>query len=69
VLSSFGFLGQGTVTLDDVIIPGSGVTDFGFTISDGTSNIIDSVGTAVTVAITVRGPNGNVSFSFNGTVH
>jgi hypothetical protein len=69
VLSSFGAGGSGSVVLGDELFGGPGSTDFSFTLSDGTSNIIDSVGTAVTVNISVAGPNGNVTSSIVGRVH
>jgi hypothetical protein len=69
VLSSFGFAGSGTVTLEDVIFPGQGATDFSFTLSDGSTDIDDSLGTAVSVSIAVSGPNGSVGATINGRVH
>ena len=69
ILSSFGAGGTGGVTLGDRIFSGSGVTDFTFVVSDGTSNLNDSVGTAVTVNISVAGPNGSATATITGRVH
>jgi hypothetical protein len=66
VHSSFGAAGSGAVTLEDNLFPGPGVTDFQFILSDGSSSIIDT--TAVTVNITVTGPNGTATASVSGTV-
>jgi hypothetical protein len=65
VQSSFGI--GGSVTLDDHLYGGGGVTDFAFVLSDGTYDIDEP--TAVTVTISVSSPNGNVYYSFVGTVH
>ena len=65
ILSSFGI--GGSITLDDYIFPGSGVTNFNFLLSDGNTSI--DLATPVTVLIAVSSQNGNVNFSFSGTVH
>ena len=67
VHSSFGFAGSGSVTLDDIIFPGPGTTDFSFVLSDGSTGI--DAATPVTVAISVSSPNGNVGTAISGTVH
>jgi hypothetical protein len=67
VLSSFGI--DGTVSLDDYLFPGPGVTDFTFVLSDGSTDIDDSLGTAVTVTISIDSPNGDVYTSFVGSLH
>ena len=69
VLSSFGTGGTGAVVLEDEMFSGQGTTDFSFRLSDGTSDIVDTVGTAVTVNISVTGPNGNATSSITGRVH
>lgn len=58
------FGADGSVMLSDVIFSGAGTTDFGFRISDGTLNINQA--TAVTVNISVDGPNGNAYATING---
>jgi hypothetical protein len=67
VLSSFGI--DGVVQLDDYLFPGPSVTDFSFVLSDGSTDIDDTLGTAVTVTISVESPNGDVYTSFVGTLH
>jgi hypothetical protein len=67
VQSSFGTAGSTTITLEDYMFPGPGVTDFSFTLSDGSTDI-DSP-TPVTIFIAVDSPNGNANFSFVGTVN
>ncbi len=62
-----GFGINGTVTLNDVINRGQNITDFSFTLSDGTTEIDQA--TAVTLTISVSGPNGNALLFINGTVH
>jgi len=57
---------NGSLTLPDVILPGSGTTNFGFRLSDGST--ID-VPTPVTVSITVTSENNNAYFTIFGTVH
>jgi len=58
---AFGVLGS--LTLEDVI---SGFTDYSFLLSDGTTNITQT--TAVTIYISVTGPNGIANAQINGTV-
>jgi hypothetical protein len=62
---SFGI--QGAITLEDDIFPGPGRTDFGFNLSDGTTNINNA--TPVSLGIAVQGPNGVANFTISGTVH
>ena len=59
----------GNITLNDAIFPGAGTTNFTCKLSDGTTNIIDSIGTRVTLTVSVGGPNGLASFTTDGTVH
>lgn len=63
---SFG--DNGRVTLPDVITGGPGRTQFSFVLSDGTNNIIDSVGTAVSLTVSVISENGNTATSITGRV-
>jgi hypothetical protein len=65
VISSFGV--GGSVTLDDYLFPGPGATDFQFVLSDGSTDIDQP--TPVTITISVSSPNGNIYYSFVGTVH
>jgi hypothetical protein len=58
---------DGTITLEDFVNPGTGTTDFSFTLSDGTINITQA--TTVTVTISVRGPNGTDVRTIYGTVY
>lgn len=62
---SFG--NQGSIVLNDVLFRGAGATDFGFRLSDGTSNLDRPTATAV--SITVSGPNGNAYYTVNGIVN
>ncbi|MEW6509931.1 MAG: carboxypeptidase regulatory-like domain-containing protein [Bacteroidota bacterium] len=59
----------GGITLNDVIFPGPGATTFSCRLSDGTTNILDSIGTRVTLSVSVNGPNGQASFTTDGIVH
>jgi hypothetical protein len=69
VLLTFG--NQGTVELPDVIVGGPGLTDFVFTLQDGSWGLDDASGTPVNVTITVTGPNAPspVTRSITGVVH
>jgi len=67
VQQSFGV--DGGLSLEDFLYPGPGATDFSFVLSDGSTNIDDSLGTSVTVRITVESENGNATTSFVGIVH
>ncbi|MGA9117711.1 MAG: carboxypeptidase regulatory-like domain-containing protein [Bacteroidota bacterium] len=57
---------DGSVILDDVIGRGFGSTHFRFRLSDG--SVLDQA-TAVSVSITVTGPNGLAYRTINGIVH
>jgi len=63
------FGNNGTIQLPDVIMPGAGTTDFGFTLKDGTWSITDA--TPVNITISVQGENtpNTASFTFGGTVY
>lgn len=64
-----GFGIDGVVTLEDVLFPGPGTTDFSFLLRDGTAQI-DTL-TAVTVAIAVTSPanaNGTAYHTIDGYV-
>jgi len=50
--------------LRDYLSRGPGTTDFSFTLSDGTTNIIQATSVVLTIAVT--GPNGNVSTTISG---
>ncbi len=57
---------NGSLTLDDVMFPGPGTTDFTFTVADGdTANVLSTVNVQVTVA----GPNGQAFASVGGISH
>lgn len=60
---------NGATTLRDIITPGSGSTLFSFTLSDGSTEIVDTLGARVTLSISVAGPNGLATFSTDGLVH
>lgn len=64
VLLSFGL--DGAITLEDHILPGAGITNFSFTLSDGTTKVTQL--TPVSVTISVSGPNGKTVATINGTV-
>ena len=59
----------GGITLNDMIFPGPGATTFSCRLSDGTTNIADSIGTRVALSVSVGGPNGLATFSTDGIVH
>ena len=60
---------NGSYVLSDVLVPGPGNTQFTCTLSDGTTNINDVLGTAVTLTVQVTGPNGQATYTINGLVH
>jgi hypothetical protein len=60
-----GFGREGVITLPDVLFPGPGTTDFSFRLSDGTSDPRIPA-SAVTVSISVEGPNGVAYATING---
>ena len=62
-----GFGINGTITLPDVLFAGPQVTDFSFRLSDGSTEITQA--TAVTLTISVSGPNGTAVVYINGTVN
>lgn len=64
VVLAFG--ASGAITLDDYLGRGQGTTEFRFRLSDGTSL---NQATAVSVSITVTGPNGAAYATINGTVN
>jgi hypothetical protein len=57
---------DGSVVLEDVITRGPGSTDFSFLLSDGSLNVNQS--TAVTVSVSVTGPNGTAYRTISGVV-
>jgi hypothetical protein len=58
---------DGVISFDrDYLVPGQGTTDFSFKLSDGTANITQR--TAVSVSISVSGPNGNAYKTIDGIV-
>jgi hypothetical protein len=63
------FGSNSSVTLPDVIIPGSGTTDFSFVLKDGSWDVGSA--TPVNVVINVTGPNVQhpVGYTFGGVVH
>ncbi|MDH4069191.1 MAG: carboxypeptidase-like regulatory domain-containing protein [Ignavibacteria bacterium] len=65
--NSFGI--DGSLTLDDYLVSGPGITDFSFVLSDGSTDINDPIGTTVTVRISVESENGDATTSFVGTLH
>jgi hypothetical protein len=60
---------NGSIELPDVIMPGSGTTDFSFILKDGTWSITDA--TPVNVSINITGPNvpNSLSYTIGGLVH
>jgi len=60
---------NGTIELPDVMMPGAGTTDFGFTLKDGTWSITDA--TPVNITIDVQGPNApnSLSYTLGGLVY
>lgn len=62
---------EGVVTLEDVIFPGPGATDFSFRVSDGTI-APGTTPSAVTVSVSVQSPqggNGNAYTTISGIVN
>ncbi|MFN0158416.1 MAG: hypothetical protein ACKVRP_10140 [Bacteroidota bacterium] len=57
----------GLVVLDDFLFAGPGSTEFGFRLSDGSFTVDQA--TAVSVSISVTGPNGSAYVTINGLVH
>jgi len=60
------FGAAGSIILDDYLGRGVGTTSFSFRLSDGSSL---SSATAVSVSISVTGPNGGAYATINGTVY
>jgi len=56
----------GTVTLEDEMVGGAGITNFSFKLSDGTFDLNEA--TAATVTIKTNGANGKTVFTFSGIV-
>ena len=67
VIVTFGL--SGALTLNDVLLPGPGTTQFHCSLSDGNSALFDTVGTRTTLTIFVNGPNGQATFTIDGLVH
>ncbi len=67
VIVTFGL--NGTLTMNDVLVPGPGTTQFSATLSDGNTFLVDSSGTVVSLTVFVTGPNGQASFTIGGRVH
>ena len=63
------FGSNGAIKLQDVIVTGSGTTDFTFVLKDGSWSITEA--TPVNIVINVTGPNvnGSIGYTFGGTVH
>lgn len=60
---------NGSYILNDLLLPGPGATTFTCRLSDGTTNIDDLLGTAVSMTVSVTGPNGQATYTINGIVH
>jgi hypothetical protein len=67
VIVTFGL--NGSQTLNDVLLPGPGATQFTCRLSDGNSALIDTSGTRTTLTVFVNGPNGQASYTIDGLVH
>jgi hypothetical protein len=67
VIVTFGL--NGSVTLNDLLVPGQGNTQFDCRLSDGNTSLIDSLGTRTTLTVFVNGPNGQASYTVDGLVH
>ena len=67
VIVTFGL--NGGLTLNDVLVPGPGNTQFSCNLSDGNTALNDVVGTHTTLSIFVNGPNGQATFTIDGVVH
>jgi hypothetical protein len=57
-------IGDVNITLPDVLLPGQGVTQFAFTVSDANFNV--DAEQPVQVTIKVSGPNGNITRTLTG---
>ncbi len=67
VLVTFGL--NGALTMNDVLVPGPGTTQFSCRLSDGNTALIDTIGTRTTLTVFVNGPNGQASYTIDGLVH
>ncbi len=67
VIVTFGL--NGGLTLNDLLVPGAGTTQFSCKLSDGNSVLFDTVGTRTTLTVFVNGPNGQATFTIDGLVH
>jgi hypothetical protein len=67
VIVTFGL--NGSFTLNDVLLPGPGTTQFTCNLSDGNTALTDAIGTRTTLTVFVNGPNGQASYTIDGLVH
>ena len=67
IIVTFGL--SGSLTLNDLLVPGPGNTQFSCRLSDGNSAFIDTAGTRTTLTVFVNGPNGQATFTIDGLVH
>ncbi len=67
VIVTFGL--GGAVTLNDILSPGPGATAFSCKLSDGNTELYDTLGTRVTLTVFVTGPNGQASYTIDGLCH
>jgi hypothetical protein len=67
VIVTFGL--NGGLTLNDLLVPGPGTTQFSCKLSDGNSVLFDTLGTRTTLTVFVNGPNGQATFTIDGLVH
>jgi hypothetical protein len=67
VIVTFGL--GGALTLNDVLVPGPGATQFTCKLSDGNTELVDTLGTRTTLTVFVNGPNGQASYTIDGLVH
>ena len=67
IIVTFGL--NGGFTLNDLLVPGPGSTDFTCFLADGNTALIDAIGTRTTLTVFVNGPNGQASFTIDGLVH
>jgi hypothetical protein len=67
VIVTFGL--NGSLTLNDALVPGPGNTQFSCRLSDGNSVFLDTSGTRTNLTVFVNGPNGQATFTIDGLVH
>ncbi len=67
VIVTFGL--NGSLVLNDVLVPGPGTTQFSCRLSDGNTVLVDSAGTRTTLTVFVNGANGQATFTIDGLVH